>query len=501
MKHDTAPSPLVSMPETHHVQAVLQAQSHALQTQASRRGRPTQLSWMHLCLGVLVCALSGWRSQLDLRRLLCTDGFWNWPAIPMLSDQAIYNRLDRAATHMHTLFELISQSLRQRLAPWQDRSLAPFATQVLALDESELDKVGAWLPPLRGLGTQDARLRGGRLSALFDIRLQQWWRVDLLEEAGVNCKVQARRSIQELQAGVLLLFDRGYFSFEWFDELTERGIFWISRYANHASYQVKHICYQGDGILDAIVWLGTYRADQALQPVRLLRFWYRGKAYTYLTNVYDPRQLSAGDIMRLYARRWDIELAFRVMFDHLHLNHLWSAKWSVIQVQIWAVLLLAQIFHGLQYEIARQAGVQQDDVSIDLLVQMTARWQPGGTDVVDLVVRVGRELGVIRPSSRTKWTIPEVDPCWVDPPPADVLKPREQARHAHRNCQPHSHTVRSQKQGKPQRATIVKKKPAAQHQPMDSEVQCQKPSQVSVVNAILSGPRVRLSNGRLVLCS
>ncbi|GHO85706.1 hypothetical protein [Dictyobacter formicarum] len=61
-------------------------------------------------------------------------------------------------------------------------------------------------------------------------------------------------------------------------------------------------------------------------------------------------------------------------------------------MQIRAVLLLAQIFHGLQHEIARQAGVEEEEVSIDLLVRMTARWWPRGTDVVDRVVRAGREL-------------------------------------------------------------------------------------------------------------
>jgi hypothetical protein len=415
---------------------------------------------------------------------------------------------------MQALFQEISSLLRERLAPWQDRSLAPFATQVLALDESELDKVGEWLPPLRGLDEQDARLRAGRLSALFDVRMQQWWRVDLLEEAGVNCKMHARRMIEELSAGVLLLFDRGYFSFEWFDELTQRGLFWISRYSHRASYQVKHICYRGDGILDAIVWLGTYRGDQALQPVRLVQFSYRGKVYTYLTNVYDPLQLSVGEIMRLYARRWDIELAFRVIKDHLHLNRLWSAKWSVIQVQIWAVLLLAQIFHGLQHELARQAGVEPEEVSIDLLVRLSARSLLTGKDVVDLVSRYGREMGVIRPSTRTRWIVPEVDPRWVDPPPAEVLRPRKQARHSHRKCHPRSQTVRSQKHSGQQKSTLVKSQPERQASETVVVQSVQQEGDLVVVqreqlpqgeassaSATSAGPRVRLIKGRLVACS
>jgi hypothetical protein len=36
------------------------------------------------------------------------------------------------------------------------------------------------------------------------------------------------------------------------------------------------------------------------------------------------------------------------------------------------VLLLAQIFHGLQHELACQAGVEPEEVSIDLLVRLSA---------------------------------------------------------------------------------------------------------------------------------
>src|SRR2546422_4907567 len=33
----------------------------------------------------------------------------------------------------------------------------------------------------------------------------------------------------------------------------EQGLWWISRSANHASMQIRHIFSQGDGVLDAIV--------------------------------------------------------------------------------------------------------------------------------------------------------------------------------------------------------------------------------------------------------
>ncbi len=306
---------------------------------------------------------------------------------------------------------------------------------MLALDEITLDAVGRWLPRLRGLQAGDPGLLAGRISALFDVRLQQWVRVDLLQEASANCKQHARAMVADLPAGALLLFDRGYLSFPWFDELTQRGLWWISRYANHATMQVRHVIYQGDGVLDAIVWLGRYRADRARYAVRLVQFSHRGQWHRYLTNVLDPQQLSLADIATLYARRWDIELAFTLLKEHLHANQVWSAKWSVIQVQIWCGLLLAQLFHGLQVQLAIQAGVEPFEVSIDLLVQLVPGLLQQGKAPIPTLLEKGRGLGVIRPSTRLRVQVPFVDPSWISPPPPEALLPRERVRYAQRKCQ------------------------------------------------------------------
>src|SRR5207247_6023376 len=64
----------------------------------------------------------------------------------------------------------------------------------------------------------------------------------------------------------------------------------------------------------------------------------------------DPATLPLVDIARLYARRWDIELAFRELKEHLKMRLLWSAKLGVIYQQIWASLILAQLLHAYQVE-------------------------------------------------------------------------------------------------------------------------------------------------------
>src|SRR6266487_2474557 len=339
MTHDSAFESQRQLPVPSGQQMVdyLTQRSQALIQPAKRRGKPARLTATHLCLSIVLCGLEGFGSQLGLWRMICMRAIGPFAPVQVV-DQAIYNRLARAACVMRLFFVQVSGWMREQLAGLEDRRLAPWASQVLALDESTLDAVGRWLPELRQVLPGDPRLLAGRISALFDLRQQQWVRVEVWQEAVANCKQQARLLLEGLQVGTLLLFDRGYLSFPWFDELSER--------------------------------------------------------------------------------------------------QLWSAKWEVVQVQIWCALLLAQLFHGLQVQLAAQEGVEPFDVSIDLLVEVVPRLLQRGIAPLPALGRLGRELGLIRPSTRLQVQVPWVDPSWITPAPPEALRPRETVRYAQRKCAP-----------------------------------------------------------------
>jgi hypothetical protein len=72
--------------------------------------------------------------------------------------------------------------------------------------------------------------------------------------------------------------------------------------------------------------------------------------------------------------------------------------------------------------------VEVFDVSLDLLIRLTPGWLSRGLTPLEHAVRFGRDLGLLRPSTRHRIEVPWVDPCWVIPPPA-VLQPREMVRY------------------------------------------------------------------------
>ena len=435
MMYDTAsePSAAAGAPLNETLEQLLVSLPAEAAPSSRSRGRPVSLGAWHLSLAVLVCLLRGLHSQAEVWRLIAFFGVGHLPRLP-LSDQAVYTRLEHDGVGaFQAFFGQLSACLATRLAPYEDRRLAAFAAGVVALDESVLDQVKRWVAWVREVPNGDSRLLPGRLVGLFDVRLQQWRRFDVLLDATANCKVHARAMLSGLASGTLILFDRGYFSFPWLDELSQQGYWYVSRTVGKTRYQMLHLLYQADGVFDALVYLGVYRSDQAAQVVRLVCFRVGSQRYSYLTNVLDPAVLSLAEIARLYARRWDVELAFRELKEHLGLRLLWSAKLGVLYQQVWASLILAQLLHAFQVELAARAEVDPFDVSLALLTRYVPRLLAQGEDPMAFLLTHGRAMGVIGPSTRKLIQVPVVPLQEVSYPPPALIQPR-QAHYAHRKC-------------------------------------------------------------------
>jgi hypothetical protein len=89
---------------------------------------------------------------------------------------------------------LLVQFLQPALQDYHQRHtmLAPFASEIIALDEMYLDQVSRRLPILRHFKKGDLQLLPGKLVALFDVKLQQWRAVDYIATASENGLEAAR---------------------------------------------------------------------------------------------------------------------------------------------------------------------------------------------------------------------------------------------------------------------------------------------------------------------
>lgn len=397
-----------------------------------RRGRPSVVSGAMLWAGVLTSILDGEESQRAIWRTFTTHGLWDWPRIDTLSDDAIYRRLQRSGP---APMQAIWQAVTDRLAgpePASRTTLAPIASTIVALDETTLDQVRQQGDLRQVTAGNDARMPG-KISALFDLRNQRFRTIRLHDNFRENERVPALEMLADLPPRSLILTDLGYFGFPFFDTLTDREYLWVARMRQKTSFTVAHTLWERDGHGEWLVWLGKYRADRAAHLVRLVVIQRPTGTFRYLTNVLEPERLPMQDVVDLYARRWDIELAFKTLKKDLGLRVIWSTHWSVVQIQIWAVLTIAQVAFHLRLLVAEAAQVDLFDVSLALLLKALPTFLRHGENPLDVIPTLTTTGGLIRPSRRIKYVCPEPGP--ITPIPEELPRVRA-ARYAGRRCGP-----------------------------------------------------------------
>jgi hypothetical protein len=155
---------------------------------------------------------------------------------------------------------------------------------------------------------------------------------------------------QTFAAGTILVFDRGYLDFGWFAELTAAGVFFVTRGRDDLAFDV---------VQDAAV--PQHRSVQADQRIRLTAKRTRGvypdvlrrvvgvtaegEELVFLTN---HLALGASTIARIYKDRWQIELLFKTLKQHLRVKTFVGTSANALHVQIWTALIALLVLKYLQ---------------------------------------------------------------------------------------------------------------------------------------------------------
>jgi len=118
----------------------------------------------------------------------------------------------------------------------------------------------------------------------------------------------------EFPKGSIVAVDKGYNDYTWYNRLTDKGIFFVTRLKSNAKYRtVSHrSVLKSKGLTSdqTIEFTGIQTAKKC--PVQLRRIGYRdaetGKRYVFLTNNFE---LAARTIADIYKARWQVELFFK----------------------------------------------------------------------------------------------------------------------------------------------------------------------------------------------
>jgi hypothetical protein len=351
-----------------------------------------------------------WRhlgSVSEAVRVLNEEGVL-WTSPTPVSQQAMSERL---RTLPAVLFErILLDVLPQMQQRWQarQRPLPPEVawaqrhfTAVLALDGSTLDSL---LRKVGLLRDGEGPVLAGRMAGLVDIASHLPRHLWYEQDSQAHDQRFWERVLSGLERGMLVLFDLGFTNYALFDQLTERGVSFITRAKQNMAYRTERVVQATSQRHDLLVWVGS--AGTACQHLlRLVEVEHAGRWYRYLTNVTDPQVLPAEYVVALYGQRWRIEEAFHAVKRLLGLAYFWVGSVNGVKLQVWATWLLYAVLVDLTDAVAERLAQPFHAVSLEMvyrgLYHFTQAYQRGqATDPVEYLATKAKQLGILKRQRR-----------------------------------------------------------------------------------------------------
>jgi len=195
--------------------------------------------------------------------------------------------------------------------------------------------------------------------------------------------------LDRLEPGMLVLADRGFFSYALWRKAIGTGadLLWRIR-TDPAGPKPQHLRDLEDGSWLAHLRRATPAAARRQEPLLVRVIDYRiddGRenttGYRLFTTILDPATATAAELAAAYTQRWEIELAFDELKTHQRgpRSVLRSKSPDLVLQEIWGHLCCHYAIRSLMSQAAGHAGHDPDRVSFVAALRITRATiaQPG----------------------------------------------------------------------------------------------------------------------------
>lgn len=144
-----------------------------------------------------------------------------------------------------------------------------------------------------------------------------------------------------LQAGAFYVLDRGYLDFTRLVRLERGGAFFVVRNKRNVRFQVlqSRAYPRGSGVRadETVKLTSQWSAEVYEASLRRINFYDQAqdRSFTFLTNNFV---LGSDVICDLYKRRWQVELFFKWIKQHLRIRNFFGRSENAVRCQIWTAV-------------------------------------------------------------------------------------------------------------------------------------------------------------------
>lgn len=164
----------------------------------------------------------------------------------------------------------------------------------------------------------------------------------------------AKKLSFNLEKGSIIVYDRAYIDYSWWNQLDKAGLFFVSRTKSNlridvvGQHKTKEI---GNILADDIVMCGEYQGMKKYEGKTMRRIKYlnkeKGQIYEYLTNNFE---LSGEDIALIYKERWQIELFFKWIKQNLKIKTFLGTSKNAVLTQIWVAMIYYLLLSYIKFQ-------------------------------------------------------------------------------------------------------------------------------------------------------
>ena len=187
-----------------------------------------------------------------------------------------------------------------------------------------------------------------------------------------KASVHDSKAMKEIlyESGSYYVFDRGYNAFRELYRIHRHESFFVVRAKKNLQYKcIKWKRRMPKNVMtDSEIMLADYITSKKYkEKLRLVKFYdeNEGREFAFLTNAFH---LSALQVANLYKNRWQIELFFKWLKQHLKIKKFWGTTENAVRIQIstaiTAYCLVAIVQHDMRLERSTYEVLQILSISL-----------------------------------------------------------------------------------------------------------------------------------------
>ncbi len=156
----------------------------------------------------------------------------------------------------------------------------------------------------------------------------------------------------------ILALDRAYINYAKFEELTDRGVVYVTKMKKNLCYEILVDCMHQNpqGLMEYREQVVVFRKDGINHIARIITYvdikkGKKPKLISLLTNDFD---MPLETIVAIYRRRWQIESLFKQIKQNFPLRYFYGESANAIKIQIWVTLIANLLLSALQSKLTRR---------------------------------------------------------------------------------------------------------------------------------------------------